>query len=737
MLCSRASISILPMLPPELAAALDTRIEPVQKPKGYRLAAAGVMVGMVLLPLIYVAFVAGLAWGVGWYATHAHVLFEASAGFLTLILYFGPIIAGGMTVLFMVKPLFAPRRKTSEPVSLTPQDEPTLFAFVERLAEVVGAPAPSRIDVDCRANASAGFRRGLFSMFGNDLVLTIGLPLADNLTVRQLAGVLAHEFGHFTQGGGMRLTYIVERISQWFHRVVYERDVFDDKLENAVASGGGWFTAILALALRGVALGRWLLQKLMVVGQRLSRGLLRQMEFDADRYEVRVAGVDSFETTTDRIVVLGVAEQHAYADLAVRARDRRLPDDLPRLIAATDSDIPDEATAELLDQVHAARTGPLDTHPAVADRVESARREGGSGLAWPDESARTLFVDFDGLCRRSTTVFYEQVLSPDASPMEVVSTQQTLEDRAAEVASTAAMGRLLMGVTDWPILGRDFPPSMDDVADPAVVLSALRDRLVALAPDAQIQAKETSDEYVRLVLARQAQALAKSAVRFRASDFGLERPTAGDADAVAEAAIAAHRAARRALRPFHEGTKERVALALMLEAAQAEPSVALGSVTERLGVLAALEDERDALEALHLDFACAVTLLNAVMARQASSQVDEYLSQRALELVAKVRQRTAKFRAHFESVAYPFQHGAEDMTLAEYLVERIPDSGDINGIIQTADAAVSRFAEVRGRIWGTLARTVEHIESAYGLAPLPAPPPEPAETEGTVASPAP
>jgi Zn-dependent protease with chaperone function len=36
------------------------------------------------------------------------------------------------------------------------------------------------------------------------LVLVIGLPLAAGMSMRQVAGVLAHEFGHFAQGAGMR-----------------------------------------------------------------------------------------------------------------------------------------------------------------------------------------------------------------------------------------------------------------------------------------------------------------------------------------------------------------------------------------------------------------------------------------------------------------------------------------------------------------------------------------------------
>src|SRR6185369_6529933 len=104
------------------------------------------------------------------------------AGLLRLILYLGPAVAGGILVFFMVKPFFAAKVRTPEPITLDPGKEPLLFAFVEKICGLVGAPVPGRIDVDCQANASASLRHGLWSQ---DLVLTIGMPLASGLDMRQ------------------------------------------------------------------------------------------------------------------------------------------------------------------------------------------------------------------------------------------------------------------------------------------------------------------------------------------------------------------------------------------------------------------------------------------------------------------------------------------------------------------------------------------------------------------------
>src|SRR5262249_52685544 len=163
-----------------------------------------------------------------------------------------------------------------EPITLDPKAEPLLFAFVQKICALVGAPKPSRIDVDCQANASAGLRRGLWS---RDLVLTIGLPLVSGLDMRQFAGVLAHEFGHFAQGAGMRLSYVIRNINFWFARVVYERDAWDQKLDQT-ARGSDLRIGVVLHAARGcVWVSRRILWALMQAGHAISCFMLRQMEY--------------------------------------------------------------------------------------------------------------------------------------------------------------------------------------------------------------------------------------------------------------------------------------------------------------------------------------------------------------------------------------------------------------------------------------------------------------------------
>ena len=299
-----------------LLAEFQGDIEPVPETWTYRLALLVVGALMVLLPAIYVGIICLVAYAVYLHAVYSIRLFTLDsgghAGILAVILYIGGLFAGAMVLLFMIKPIFARPARIERRRSLTRDGEPVLFALVDRICDAVGALRPRRIDVDCQVNASAKFRRGLWSMIvGDDLVLTIGLSLVAGMNVEQFASVLAHEFGHFSQGLGMRMSFLIRAVSYWFTRVVYERDRWDVWL----ASWGGGRRVDVRIALvflltqGAVWLSRRILWALMMAGHVVSSYLLRQMELDADRHEARLSGSDVFEQDMRRLAVLSAGFQ--------------------------------------------------------------------------------------------------------------------------------------------------------------------------------------------------------------------------------------------------------------------------------------------------------------------------------------------------------------------------------------------------------------------------------------------
>jgi len=331
---------------------------------------------------------------------------------LKAIAYVAPLFIGLVLVFFMIKPLFARRAPKAQPLALNPGAEPTLYAFIAKICELVGAPMPKRIDLDCQLNAAAGFRRGFASMFGNDLVLVIGIPLVASFNLREFAGVIAHEFGHFTQGFAMRLSYVVRGINGWFARVVYERDSWDMLLEHWAQDAEDWRIMIVVnLARLGVWFSRLFLLLLMMIGHGVSCFLLRQMEYDADSYEIKLAGSAVFETTVRRLAILGEALGKAYKEMRTTWNmSRRLPDNFPAYLMRQEGTIPIAIRDRIQDTLGLAHTGLFDTHPSDGDRIRRARQAAEPGVFHPDLPASVLFSNFEGASRQITLLHYAEDL---------------------------------------------------------------------------------------------------------------------------------------------------------------------------------------------------------------------------------------------------------------------------------------------------------------------------------------
>jgi Zn-dependent protease with chaperone function len=263
--------------------------------------------------------------------------------------------------------------------------------------------------LDCQVNASAGFGSLLGAVTGQNLVLTIGLPLIAGLKVEQLAGVIAHELGHFSQGTGMRLSYFVRSINGWFARVVYERDNWDETLVQW-SEESDRLALVFLLARFCVWLTRWLLWVLMLIGHAISCFLLRHMEYDADRKMAQVVGSETFQATAQQIAIMSVAEGICF-DLAAHSwhKNQRLPDDLSALLRSLAENLPPQVRQQLEKSLRQTKTGLFDTHPSEGERRANARRENAPGIFHLDRPATELISDFVKLSRAITLDFYRLV----------------------------------------------------------------------------------------------------------------------------------------------------------------------------------------------------------------------------------------------------------------------------------------------------------------------------------------
>jgi Zn-dependent protease with chaperone function len=422
----------------ELLAAFGGPVPRTRVSFFYQVGLALVTVTMVLLPVIYLCMIVAAAWGVYSFASHFSFLLSSTRGggrlyILKLLLYLTPLFIGGVLVLFMIKPLFARRPRHAQPLAMNPAAEPTLYAFIAKICDLVGAPMPTRIDLDCQLNAAAGFRRGVLSLFGHDLVLVIGLPLVAGLNLREFAGVIAHEFGHFTQGFGMRLSYVIRSVNGWFARVVYERDAWDVWLADLSEDSEDVRVMLIGGCARAaVGFSRLLLMALMFLGHGVCCFLLRQMEYDADSYEIKLSGSAAFESTARKMAALNKALEASYKQMRTSWNtNHRLPDNLPAYLAHQHSQLAPAVREKIQDAMGLAKTGLFDSHPSDGDRIRRARRADEPGIFDLELPSTVLFSNFDVVARQVTQLHYSDDLGIDFDPANLSSVKPAAQPQAS------------------------------------------------------------------------------------------------------------------------------------------------------------------------------------------------------------------------------------------------------------------------------------------------------------------
>ncbi len=681
----------------------------------YRAGLAVVAFAMVLLPAIYVGLIGLTAWGIYYHLRFHTGILEGGSGRGSIglfILYLGPAVAGIILVFFMVKPFFARQAKGPEPLTLDPAKEPLLFAFVEKICGLVGAPVPSRIDVDCQVNASAGLRRGLWS---KDLVLTIGLPLASGMNMRQFAGVLAHEFGHFAQGAGMRLTYVIRKINFWFARVVYERDKWDVDLELS-AKNADFRIGIVLHAARGcVWLTRRILWALMSAGHAISCFMLRQMEYDADSYEAKLAGSDVFESTASRLQILNVAAQCAYGDVRQSWTSNRLPESLPVLINHRASSLPPDVREKLANS-QPPKTGWFDTHPCDVDRVNAARALNEPGVFRLDKPAAELFSNFNELSKAVTLHQYEKHFELEFTSQNLVATEEMLRE-SSETAAAEALVRKYYGDVNISLRPLVAEPDLFDAVPGEQCLAQWREakeQMTALRENAEKMSTQWREAQVRLVNANLVSRLTKAAFEVKTEEFDLPTTSSmAEQEKIANLAIEESSSivadSLAQIEPFMEALRRRVRFALMAappEASTATPDKTPGSV-ELIKVLAAVAAEMPRVHEISSRLPALTSLAQNRANHSNPATVDQVLSEITNELqpiVDGIQERLAKF-------SYPFSHARGALTVAEYARSEKPSEHPLQRIFYDCDAHVDRLFALHYRLVGQVLALADAAET--------------------------
>ncbi|MBX3418953.1 MAG: M48 family metallopeptidase [Pirellulaceae bacterium] len=623
-------------------------------------------------------------------------------------------------LLALIKPLLAPPTQLLDPFQLNPQHEPVLFQFVANVCKSVGATAPGKILVSHDVNAAASFEKGA----SGPLELTIGLPLVAGINTRQFAGIIAHEFGHFNQEVGMKRSYKIRNIIQWFGTAAFERDSWDEKLaawsENSPA--GVVFYVLRA----GIFGARLLLMGITMGGVFFVSRLLREMEFDADRVEARFAGSQNFAKTCRQLRLLGICSEIAHEELDRYRREQRLPDNLPKMIVSKVSEIDKKKFQELERELLNAKTEWHDTHPSDRERIDNAVREGAPGVFQLEYPTSLLFTDLNGLCRAETIRLYRHSFETEFNPNAIKATDELVARAKVEATEADAAMRFVLHqfcgfrTFQLPRFSLGEPIATAQFKQNTELRRKLLIRDVVGYHMMKKQEATLEEERSKAVAARR---MIEAGLNLQGQD--VVYPAVSIIDANTRVATLSRQLddLKLKLTPFRQmlGTRLIDALEFLRSPKVCErigePTTVAQEANSILKVLERIEACRDTLNDFAMDLAVTV-LLGGIL----SDSSDPQLFGSFQAAVFRVHSQISHIQQSTWQVECPFEHGKGKVSVAYFLLDHLPAPRDPAAILNAAVDFDSNMDTLLIRSLARLGALAEKIEAVFGFPALAAPP---------------
>jgi heat shock protein HtpX len=280
-------------------------------------------------------------------------------------------LVGALTIFWAL----LPRRDRFEAPGprLDERNAPGLLAVVREVAETTGQEMPADAYLLNDANAFVTYRGGVMGI-GSRRVLGIGLPLFHALSVPQLTGVIAHEFGHYAAGD--------VGLGPWIYKT---RAAIGRTLDGLK---GSWIAAPFR------AYARMFLT--------LTQAVSREQEFQADALAARLVGPGALVTGLYRVAPLGpLFSAYLEQEVLPVMRAGFLPPiatGFGQFVAA--DEVQASAIREAQRTLEQEEAGEFDSHPPLRKRLEALERIGAPGKDEAEgERASTLLRDPDALAR--------------------------------------------------------------------------------------------------------------------------------------------------------------------------------------------------------------------------------------------------------------------------------------------------------------------------------------------------
>ncbi|MBT30235.1 MAG: hypothetical protein CMO01_11295 [Thalassobius sp.] len=283
--------------------------------KKFRESAIGVIVSIIVFSLFYLLLLSAsiaLLLGCLWLG---FMILSVKLSFLTIAAGLGIIGLGVMLFIFCIKFVFSKSvEENPERVEISEKEFPKLFEFIRQVNVETQTKFPKKIFLSPDVNARVFYNSSFWSMFFPVRKnLEIGLGLVNTLNVSEFKGVLAHEFGHFSQKS-MKLGSYIYVVNKSIFNLVYEKDNWDNVLAEWIQGGGifGFYARLTYWIAQGL---RALLSSAYNLINIYYSKLSKEMEFHADAVAVSLAGVASFKQALRKISFADAAYNYTLENL--------------------------------------------------------------------------------------------------------------------------------------------------------------------------------------------------------------------------------------------------------------------------------------------------------------------------------------------------------------------------------------------------------------------------------------
>ena len=237
-------------------------------------------------------------------------------------------------------------------IPIRQEQAPKLFEEVELIRQKLRAPRVHQIYLDHDYNAAMEQRPRLGIFGWPEGVMHLGLPLMHALSPAEFRAVLAHELGHLSGNHG--------RITGWIYRIRLTWMRLLERLEAENRWGSSIFTKFFG----------WYAPFLNAYSFVLARG----QEYQADKCAAEVAGERTAARALIAVDVRGkFLNEQFWPELWKMANETSDPpaDPYLRLRTALKDNLPPAQTNRWVVQSLAVKTGYVDTHPSLRDRVRA------------------------------------------------------------------------------------------------------------------------------------------------------------------------------------------------------------------------------------------------------------------------------------------------------------------------------------------------------------------------------